>query len=78
MPSKGVQDRVFLAAPTIWAAFAYSEFVSEAARRLYPEHEAKRHEMSPEERAQMIDKRLDAVWEGSSLREAAREFSAAH
>ena len=51
MPSKGVQDRVFLAAPTIWAAFAYSAFVSEATRRLFPEGEARLHERSPEERA---------------------------
>ncbi len=50
MASKGVQDRIFLAAPTIWAAFAYSEFVFEAGRRTYPDLEAKFYELTAEER----------------------------
>ncbi len=44
MPSKGVQDRVVACAPALWAAFAYSEFVAEAIRRLFPELEARLHE----------------------------------
>ena len=48
MSSKGVQDRVDSSAPTMWAAFAYSEFVAEAGRRLYPKHEARFHEQGPE------------------------------
>ena len=37
MSSKGVQDRVFACAPTMWVAFAYSELVAEAIRRLRPD-----------------------------------------
>ena len=50
MSSKGVQNRVFLSAPTMWAAFAYSEFVVEAGRRLLPRTEAQFHERRREER----------------------------
>ena len=48
MSSKGVQDRVFAFAPTMWAAFAYSEFVAEAIRRRWPELEARFHERQAE------------------------------
>lgn len=41
MYSKGVRDRVLACAPTMWAAFAYSEFIVEAIRRLLPKLEAK-------------------------------------
>ncbi len=44
MSSKGAQDRVLACAPTIWAAFAYSEFVAEAIRRRWPELEAGFHQ----------------------------------
>ncbi len=48
MASKGVQDRVFACAPTIWAAFAYSEFVAEAIRRRWPKLEARLHQRQAE------------------------------
>lgn len=44
MSSKGVQDRVFACAPTMWTAFAYSQFVAEAIRRLWPKLEARIHQ----------------------------------
>ncbi len=48
MSSKGVEDRVFACAPTMWAAFAYSEFVAEAIRRRFPRLEAGLHERQAE------------------------------
>ncbi len=50
MASKGVQDRVELAAPTIWAAFAYADFIVEAVRRQLPHSEATFHEQRLEQR----------------------------
>ncbi len=48
MSSKGVEDRVFACAPTMWAAFAYSEFVAEAIRRRWPQLEARLHQRQAE------------------------------
>ena len=58
MPSKGVQDRVLACAPTMWAATAFSEFVDEAIRRLWPDFVARLVEAGDGEPRTGADRRL--------------------